>query len=349
MFKFYFVLIFLAPFYTSLGQQKAVYKVRTIAFYNLENLFDTVNDSLTFDDDRTPMGKDQWTEERYQLKLEHLAQVLSEIGSEVTGTSPDLIGVAEVENEQVLRELIQQPPLANKGYDIVHFDSPDSRGIDVALLYKRAAFTPLSFESRRLLLENEEGERTYTRDQLVVEGLLDEERFFFLVNHWPSRRGGELRSRPFRMEAAKLNKAILDSLQRQNGPVKVIGMGDFNDDPINASFKKVLRTKTKPNAVEALELFNPMEGLYKKGEGSLAYRDQWSLFDQLYCTGSLIHAPETEFHYWKVGIYNPQYLKTTDGPYKGYPWRTYAGGNYTAGYSDHFPVYMMLLKKMEGL
>ena len=254
------------------AQEKKQYKVRTIAFYNLENLFDTENDTLIFDDDRTPEGKDNWTLERYNRKLDNLSKVLSEIGSDVTKTSPDIIGICEVENLKVIEDLVNHSGLLSKNYGIVHFDSPDERGIDVALLYKKTVFTPTSFDSRRLLLINDDGERNYTRDQLIVGGLLDDEQYYFLVNHWPSRSGGEFRSRPNRMEAAKLSRRIVDSIQKLDISAKIIGMGDFNDDPDNDSFKKILRTKVEPTEKEKddysqdeVNLINPMEKLYKRG------------------------------------------------------------------------------------
>ncbi len=282
----YFLLFSLSDI---VGQTSQQYQLRTVAFYNLENLFDTQNDTLIFDDDRTPEGKDKWTTERFNKKIANLAKVLSEIGSAISTTSPDVIGVCEVENKQVLIDLVNHPLLRERNYGIVHFDSPDERGIDVALLYKKSVFIPLNFDSRRLLLFDEEGERNYTRDQLVVEGVLDDETIFFIVNHWPSRSGGELRSRPYRLEAAKLNKRIIDSIRRIDVSSKIIGMGDFNDDPVDPSFKKVLEVKGKKNRLDSLDLFGPMEKLYKKGFGSLAYRDRWNLFDQIYMTSNLVN------------------------------------------------------------
>ena len=340
------------------AQEKKQYKIRTIAFYNLENLFDTENDTLIFDDDRTPEGKDNWTLERYNQKLDNLSKVLSEIGSDVTKTSPDIIGICEVENLKVVEDLVNHATLLEKDYGIVHYDSPDERGIDVALLYKKTVFLPTSFDSRRLLLINDDGERNYTRDQLIVGGLLDDEQYYFLVNHWPSRSGGEFRSRPNRMEAAKLSRRIIDSVQKLDASAKIVGMGDFNDDPDNDSFKKVLKTQAEPaevqkdenpgtnNQREQLTLINPMEELYRKGIGSLAYRDKWNLFDQIYFTENLINPEHGSYQFWKAGVFKAPYLLTKKGQYKGYPFRTYAGGSYAGGYSDHFPVYLYLIKEV---
>lgn len=329
----------------SYAQTKRSYEIRTIAFYNLENLFDTKNDSLIYDDDRTPEGKDAWTTERYVHKIEKLSKVISQIGNTNRNSSPDIVGVCEVENLQVLKDLIHHKNLREKDYGIIHFDSPDERGIDVALLYRKSAFIPVTFNSHRLLLTTDEGKRNYTRDQLIVEGLLDGEQFFFLVNHWPSRSGGELRSRPFRLEAAKLNKRIIDSVRRQNYNAKIIAMGDFNDDPVDPSLKKVLGVKGKMQKLDSTDLFGPMEKMFKKGMGSLAYRDKWNIFDQIYMTANLVLNAKESYSYWKANIFTPNYLVDSTGKYKGYPLRTYAGGNYIGGYSDHFPVFMYLIRE----
>ncbi|WP_241240800.1 endonuclease/exonuclease/phosphatase family protein [Maribacter sp. MJ134] len=343
------LVLYLAIFATNFGfcQAEKKYELRTIAFYNLENLFDTKNDTLIFDDDRTPNGKDKWTAQRYEQKLEHLSKVISEIGFKINQSTPDIIGVCEVENKHVLSDLINQPLLRNSNYGIVHFDSPDERGIDVALLYKKDVFLPINTNSHRLLLFNDLEERDYTRDQLVVEGLLGEEKIHLIVNHWPSRSGGELRSRPYRLAAAQLNKRIIDSLRRQTVNPKIIGMGDFNDDPVDPSFKKILKVKGKKKKLDSLDLYGPMEKMFRKGMGSLAYRDNWNIFDQIYMTANLTTTTKTGYSFWKAAIFTPSYLIDDKGKYKGYPLRTYAGGNYIGGYSDHFPVYMHLIKEVD--
>ncbi|QXP56851.1 endonuclease/exonuclease/phosphatase family protein [Cellulophaga sp. HaHa_2_95] len=341
--------LLLLVIHLNLHAQKKSYKIRTIAFYNLENLFDLKNDSLTYDDDRTPNGKDQWTEDRYLQKLNNLSKAMSEIGQSVSKSSPDIIGICEVENQEVVADLIYHKNLREKNYGIVHFDSPDERGIDVALLYKKNAFIPTSFKSQRLLLQNNEGYRDYTRDQLIVGGLLDNEQVYFIVNHWPSRSGGEARSKPNRIEAAKLNKRIIDSIKRTDASAKIISMGDLNDDPTSDSLRKILKTKGDERNLEENDLYNPMEKLHKKGIGSLAYRDKWNLFDQFFFTSNLISENKENYTYWKAGVFTPSYLLDPTGKYKGYPLRTYAGGNYVGGYSDHFPVYLYLIKAVPSM
>ena len=322
------------------------YRLGTLAFYNVENLFDTVNDTLIHDDDRTPLGKDRWTDERYQKKIADISRVLSGIGADLAGSPPDIIGLCEVENQEVMEDLIQHPNLRNRNYGIIHFDSPDERGIDVALLYKREVFLPVSFTSHRLLLFNEKQERDYTRDQLVVSGIWGDEVIYVIVNHWPSRSGGESRSKPFRIEAARLNKRIMDSIGKLDPFPKIITMGDFNDEPVDDSIKHVLQATGTRDSLQQDELFNPMEPLYTRGFGSLAYRDTWSLFDQIIMTGNWVAGDTPGYRFWKAGIYNPDFLITPNGRYSGYPYRTYLSGIYTGGYSDHFPVYVQCIRKV---
>lgn len=346
--KVFLQLIFIYLFTTqSLGQEEKKYLLRTIAFYNVENLFDTENDPFTFDDDRTPTGKDRWTEEKYEDKLKKLSFVISDIGREQSGISPAIIGVCEIENYKVLEDLTNQPLLSAHNYGIVHYDSPDRRGIDVGLLYQKSMFTPLHTRSHRLMLfeADDPSKRVYTRDQLVVSGLFEGEPMHFIVNHWPSRSGGEARSSYKRESAARLNKRIVDSLYLIDPYSKIIIMGDFNDDPTNKSIKKVLGTRHEKNKTAIGELFNPFENMLKKGMGTLAFRDGWNLFDQIILSHELLGSDYTTYQFYRAGIFNPAYLLTPSGQFKGYPFRSYDFGGYTGGYSDHFPVFIQMIKE----
>lgn len=324
------------------------YQIETIAFYNAENLFDTVDDTLTFDDDRTALGKDKWTEERYHAKIKNIARVLSEIGKEEAGTSPLIIGLCEIENRKVLEDLVCHEYLQKMNYGIIHFDSPDERGIDVALLYKKEGFIPFNSQPRRLMIF-EDDKRDYTRDQLVVSGLIHGEEIHFIVNHWPSRSGGEAKSSYKREKAALLNKRIIDSLYRDDPKAKIISMGDFNDDPTNKSFKKILQTKATVIELKEKELYNPMETMLKQGKGTLAYRDSWNLFDQFILSQSMLSRNFDGFQFYKAGIFSPPYVITQNGQYRGYPFRTYGSSGYEPGYSDHFPVYLYLIREIKKL
>ena len=330
----------------SFSQTETEYKINTIAFYNVENLFDYDNDPITFDDDRTPEGADRWTHEIYEAKLANMAKVISEIGADITGTSPVIIGVSEIENRRVLEDLVSQKILIDKNYGIIHFDSPDRRGIDVALLYQKRIFTPTDSKAYELFLydDNNKTKRVFTRDQLLVSGMLDGEKIHFIVNHWPSRSGGEELSRPKRIKAAQLNKQIMDSLFSEDPYAKIITMGDFNDDPTNPSIKEILKAKNEREDMIMKELYNPMEAMFKKGLGTLAYRDGWNLFDQIIISTELTKKDFSSYRFYKAGIFNKSYLETPSGQYKGYPFRSFANG-YTGGYSDHFPVFIYLIKE----
>ena len=327
------------------GQQKK-FDIRTIAFYNVENLFDTINDPIKFDDDRTPKGKDKYTSKIYWDKIDKLSRVIREIGSEETNTSPTLIGVCEVENRNVLEDLIGSDNLKEMRYGIVHYDSPDERGIDVALLYQKQYFKPLSHNKHKLLIFKDNGKRDYTRDQLVVTGLLDNELMHVIVNHWPSRSGGEAKSRPFRMAAAALNKKIIDSLQRVDVEAKVITMGDFNDDPDSPSVQNILMAKERKSDVQPIiGIYNPYANMHHRGLNTLAYRDNLNLFDQIMFTQSFLEKDYDSYRFYKAGIYNKKYLITAKGQFKGYPFRSYQYSTYQGGYSDHFPVYIFVIRE----
>jgi len=327
----------------------------TIAFYNLENLFDTKNDPNKNDEASPIMEYKGDKEEVYKKKVNNMAKVLAEIGTtSVYKSSPAVIGVAEVENRAVLEDVIKNEYLKKKKYGIIHFDSPDWRGIDVALLYRKKYFTPISFKSITLMLKDADGKRIRTRDQLVVTGILDGEQVAFIVNHWPSRRGGEARSRPTREKAAALNVKIIDSLKKEIPEIKIITMGDLNDDPTNTSVKNVLKAvslkKTqadlKANGDETPYVYNPFNDI-GKNEGTLGYRDSYNLFDQIIFTPDFLNKDFSKYQFEKAAIFKPKYMMNKRGRYKGYPKRSWSGGTFTGGYSDHYPTYIYLVKKAE--
>lgn len=346
--------------------QNKKFKVHTVAFYNLENLFDTINGPNN-DEEWLPHGAQSWTRAKYQKKLANLSRVLPEIGTGENPNPPVIIGCAEVENRGVLEDLVKQPGMLEKDYGVIHFDSPDKRGIDVGLLYQKKHFRPLSYKNIPLYIyENEQGlnkkdkeegdekevnvnldvktRRIYTRDQLLVTGLLDGEEISVIVNHWPSRSGGEKKSSPFREAAGALNKKIIDSLYRINPNAKVITMGDLNDGPYNKSVKEALGAKGKKEEVKEFGMFNPMEQMAKDGIGTLAYRDAWDLFDQIIVSEPLIRKDYSSLRFWKAGVFNKPYLIQNSGQYKGYPLRN---SNGEVGFSDHFPVYIYLIKEVK--
>ena len=320
-----------------------------VAFYNLENLFHPQDDPLTFDDDRTPEGSDQWTYEKYEAKLANMAKAIAEIGP----VTPSIVGLCELENRQVLQDLLKQDALNTVDYGIIHYDSPDLRGVDVGLIYRKSHFKPLRSVSIEVPLYDQKNDRPlWTRDQLLVEGDLFGKRIFILVNHWPSRSGGKQRSEPKRLSAAKVTKRVTDSLLRLDPQNQIMIMGDFNDNPGDPSIEKIVgsditraserKSKRQKNRAEIQsEFFNPMEKLYALGLGSLAFRDQWFLFDQIIMTKNFM-IPDSNLKFQKASIHKAHYLKTKSGRFKGYPFRSMQGSHFTGGYSDHFPVYITL-------
>ncbi len=330
----------------SFSQDKK-FKAHTIAFYNLENLFDAEDDPNKYDENSPIMAIKKDRPFVYQKKVHNMARVIADIGYDFTNNTPAIIGVSEVENINVLESLVNDSLLLKKDYGIVHFDSPDVRGIDVGLLYQKRLFTPTHKSSHPLKIYNSATKkRIYTRDQLLVSGKLEGELIHILVNHWPSRRGGEAVSRWMREAAAKVNKRLIDSIQSKDPYAKIITMGDLNDNPTNSSIKKILKAKRKKTMVGLKGIYNPMITFYKKGLGSNAYADSWSLFDQIMITQPFLEKEYSSFRFHKAGIFNKNYLTTKKGRYKGYPFRSFSNNEFTNGFSDHFPVYIYLIKEV---
>lgn len=327
-------------------QAAASYEVACIGFYNVENLFDTIDTPGVRDAEYTPTGANRWNTERYLEKLDRLAEVISLMGAEYTPDGPAVLGLAEVENREVVYDLTQQVRIKNRGYEIVHYDSPDKRGIDVALMYQPKYFTVESSSTHKLEIPGRDD--FYSRDLLLVSGQFMGERMHFMVAHWPSRRGGEKRSSPLREVAGLQAKTIIDSITAAEGPdAKVIFMGDLNDDPVNKSVKVNMNSKGNIKKVVPGSLFNPFEELYKKGIGTLAWQDAWNLFDQIMMTPAFV-LQNKGFHYHKAVVFNKPFLMQKEGRFKGYPWRSFAGGAYLGGYSDHFPTYILLKRRIEN-
>ncbi len=337
----YFTLIYFM--FLILGQsviaQRKTYQISTVAFYNLENLFDTLDDPNIFDDEYTPNGRKCWNSEKLRYKLDNLSTVISKIGAQKTYKPPAILGVSEVENLAIIQQLANHPNLANANYEVIHFNSPDRRGIDVAFLYDRNRFTVIEAQKHELLLKDVLNKRVYTRDQLCVFGLLGKEPLYCIVNHWPSRRGGTKKSNYKRMEASNLTKKVIDSIYTITKEPNIIVMGDFNDGPFNKSLKN-LGTQGKIKEYNSRYFFNPMEQKKKKGEGTLAYRDQWNVFDQLIFSNTMLDSIGVQLY--QTHIYNPKYLMESKGKYKGYPKRSTTK---SVGYSDHFPVYSYLINE----
>lgn len=356
--------------FTHHGQQQKRYALYGVAFYNLENLFDTLHDVGKNDYEYLPDGRNKWGKMKYEAKLHNMARVLSELCSDKLPYGPAVVGVAEVENAKVLEDLVRQPALAQKGWKYVDYPGVDRRGIECAFLYNprlfhldRSMIVPYYYspegkiddpllgfytdEDGRVQAHHElKGDTTYiTRGFLVMEGTLADEKMIFIVNHWPSRgAGSEARER-----AAYQVRCLKDALMAQSPEAKVVIMGDMNDDPGNKSMKTVLRCVSEKSDVKnPTDLYNPWYNtLYKVGQGTLLYDGKWNLFDQIVLSGNLIGDDRSSLKFFRHGIFMRDYLFQQEGRYKGNPLRTHAGGVWLNGYSDHLPTYVYLVKEVK--
>jgi hypothetical protein len=306
-------------------------------FYNTENLFDTSNDSLTADDEFTPEGDRHWNYKRYLVKLNNLYKTIIALGG---WQPPDIIAVCEVENRLVLSDLIHRTPLSKYPYRLVHEDSPDRRGIDVALLYNSKSVVPIHSRYYNIRKPG-----LVTREILYFKALINRDTCHFLICHWPSRSAGQLRTETDRLSAATRLRSIVDSLFTLRSNAKIILAGDFNDEPWDESLSVTLRAATdltdpRPRALYNLSLA-PANGKFR---GTVKYRSQWNVFDQIIVSGNLLHKNRG---LWALPsgyrIFGESFLLTEDDQYNGYkPFRTYNGYHYQGGFSDHLPVYLDL-------
>ena len=321
------------------------YDIETVAFYNLENLFDTIDAPDLLDEISPIMEMKYGRGKAYCSKIKNMAKVISLIGKEKTGHPPALLGVAEVENQTVLEDLVADEKIADANYQFIHFDSPDKRGIDVSLLYSPEVFTPIYFKNYPLKLWNAEGYPIYTRDVLLVSGYLKNDLVHILVNHWPSRRGGEKRSAPLRMRAALLVRKIIDELALEYPNPKVLIMGDFNDNPDDKAMLKIIEKDTINN----VNLRNPYLKIFKNGsDHTLVHWGSFHLFDQILLTENFFQKPSKKgFTVFKSRVFRKPFLTSQRGAYKQYPYRSFSGGQFTGGYSDHYPAYVYLVKEIQ--
>lgn len=340
-----FVVVFLTVTLFATAAKPAGKKMQAagIAFYNLENLFDTIpNNPENRDLEFTPDGKNQWDGRKYWSKIHNMAQAISHFTTRTTPNGPAIIGVSEIENRSVLEDLVADPQISKWNLQIVHHDSPDARGVDVGLLYNPKYFKVENVTNHRLTAIPRR-----TRDQMCVVGSLMGQRIAVIVNHWPSRLGGQEQSSPNREAAAELCKTIADSLWRTDPDMGVIIMGDLNDDPQDKSSAKVLGAKRDIKDADDHGFYNPWWEMLDKGIGTLAYKSQWNLFDQIIVSGNIANGADTKWHYYKAMVHNFDFLKDTQGSRQGYPLRTFSAGSFLNGYSDHFPTEILLVRAVE--
>lgn len=348
---------------TSYAQQQ--YKIALAAFYNCENFYDTLDNENVRDEEFLPAGIRHYNTTVYQQKVAGIARVLAGMGTDKSADGPALIGLAEIENKCVLEDLVQHPLLQQRQYGIIHYNSHDARGVDVALLYNPVYFQPDTSASLPVLIKGaaayarlkqaDEGPldtarsyHYYSRDILWIKGRLDGEVVHIYVNHWPSRLGGETRTTSARQTAALICKRHWDSVCVRTPGTKALIMGDFNDDPVSQSISHSLKASGRADTALPAGLYNPWLAQYKKGNGTLAYRDAWGLFDQIITSNNWLRKQQAGFMFHAAYIYKPDFMVEQQGRYTGYPMRFWEGTEVRGGFSDHFPVYIALLKQVKS-
>lgn len=331
------------------------YTMYGVMFYNLENLFDTINNNGVYDKEYSPDGPRQWNGTKYWQKQHNMAYAISQM--EVKGSpaeGPVIIGVSEIENITVLQDLVRQPELKDRRYQIVHHDSPDRRGVDVGLLYNPRFFKVLNVTNQRInkYLPEDRREDFRSRDQLCVTGMLAGEKVSVLVNHWPSRLGGEEASSELREAAGRMARATIDSLLLDDPNQGIIFMGDLNDDPQNRSCSEALGAKKEiKDCTEPGSCFNPWWNILNKGIGTLGYKGNWNLFDQIIFTNYFLRNYDSKdkptLTFARAEVLNRKFLRGDEGDRQGYPLRTFSAGIFMNGYSDHFPTMIYLVKEVK--
>ena len=303
----------------------------TVAFYNTENLFEVIDDKNIHDNDL--VNSRRWTRKRYEKKLKKLGYVISNIGLLETGRPPALIGLAEVENASVLNDLIHSKYVEAFPYSFVHFDSKDERGIDVALVYDQSIFRVQDKQTFSLELFDDVGSPDFTRDILLISGILHNQVIHIIINHWSSRREGYKETEHKRMEGSDKVAEIISSLKLNDENARILVIGDFNDGPKNKSVNRL---------VTGFDLYNAVEPSYSYKRGSNRYDGRWNLFDQILITKNFLITEQNELQFASANIFDDDFLRQHKGKYKGTPFRTFSGKKYKGGYSDHFPVYTVL-------
>ena len=320
-------------FLTSCVFQKQLNAMQVVAFYNCENFYDTTNQIIVNDEEFLPNSAKGYSASRYAQKTAQLGKVIFGLGQLGNKEGLALLGVAEIENQYVLEKVIQSNAIKKYQYQYIHFNSKDPRGIDVALIYQPRFFKPYQYKTYSLKDANHFQDYA-TRDILLVKGQLQQQWVYILVNHWPSRRGGSSLAKKNRIWAATTCKRIMDSIQKVDPNAYWIVMGDFNDNPTNKSLK-------------TLGLDNPFLLLFKQGQGTLAFRDSWNLFDQILLSRNWQTNQSALTHYKPI-IYKTPDMIETQGKFTGYPKRTWNGDQFRGGYSDHFPVALIFKPNLSG-
>ena len=319
------------------GQTNELKRFRVVS-YNCENFFDCVDDSLTNDAEYNYGGMRGWNYDKYQKKQQNIAKVIVSIGE---WEAPALVGLCEVESEKCMRDLTRYSGLKSLAYKYVHFESPDPRGVDVALLYQPDLFEVIAAHPVRIHFPN--APASHTRDILYAKGKVPVgDTLHVFVCHFPSRLGGELESEDKRLYVASVLKGQVDSVFRSDTDANIIIMGDFNDYPDNESMAKVLKAQEPQSAIVGSELYNLMFPIHKAGRGSHKHNGEWGALDQIIVSGNLLN-PQNVFStlVTDAHVFEAEFLLENDDRFLGkQPFRTYVGMKYQGGFADHLPVYI---------
>ena len=351
---FLITIMLLAVFQTSLSQDRH-YQIYGVGFYNLENLFDTCHDAGHNDYQYLPDGQNKWNGLKYSHKLRNMARVLAEMGTDVHPLGCAVIGVSEVENANCLTDLCNQEPLKARNMQFVHIEGPDHRGVDCALLYNPSMFQVRDVELVPYVYVRPEDSLMATRGFLTVSGTMAGEHVTIIVNHLPSRFATSF----YREEGGRQIREVKERLMREDPSVKLIIMGDMNDDPQDRSMAVSLGARRKIKDTEEFGLWNPWWDVLASGTGTLQYDGGWNLFDQIILSHSLLDPSHMKdgkevvlsridcstLRYFRHQIFRRDYLFQREGRYKGNTLRTHAGGVWLDGYSDHLPTVVYLAKE----
>lgn len=338
----------MAALMTATARAEKKYSVYAVGFYNLENLFDTCHDEGKNDYEFLPSGKYKWNALKYTHKLRNMATALAKMGTDMLPMGCAVIGVSEVENAHALDALCAQPELAERGIKYAHIEGPDKRGIDCAFLYNPQLFTPTDLKLYPYVMEEEKDSAFHTRGFLTMKGKMAGESLALIVCHWPSRFSGSY----YRELAARQVRHLKDSLMAAEPDLKVMVMGDMNDDPTDRSMHDQLQAKAEIKDVQDGDMYNPWYNvLVKQGRGTLRYDGKWNLFDQIVLSPNMLDRKGKKNYktltFFKNKIQDFTFLFQTEGKYKGNPKRTTAGGVWLDGYSDHLPVCVYLIKEIK--
>ncbi len=340
------------------GAQSGKGKSYVVGFYNLENLFDTYHDEGKNDYEYLPDGANEWTDAKYAKKQQNMARVIADMAKDNKAWHA-VLGVSEIENRHVLEDLVSEPAIAKANYQIVHYDGPDRRGVDVGLLYRPEVFQliasesiPFTFTPSRIdwsEWSQEEMDAFRTRDVLMARGTIDGEMFAFFVTHLPSRLGGK--GADLRPRGAEIIYQRAMELQKEFPGIKIVVMGDMNDNPTDISMTEFLRGKETIAEVTDEDFFDPFLSMLKAGYSSLYYRGEGNIYDIVLVNNALAHAPKGTFQIQPIvkgkfygRVFNKPYMTNQTGQYKGTPFRTFSNGAFVGGFSDHYPTYIVIKK-----